>query len=81
MAGKQKMEMKKIYISDRLRAKIAQSEAYPVTVIEAPLGFGKTEAMRYYLKEEQIPHVWMTVSDGSAESFWSQFCSVFSRTA
>lgn len=79
MAGKQKTEINKIYLSDRLRAIIAQSEAYPVTVIEAPLGFGKTEAMRFYLREEQVSHVWMTVSEGSAESFWKQFCSVFSR--
>ncbi len=38
------------YFSDRLRRKLDQLRAFPAAVVEAPSGYGKTTAVRDYLK-------------------------------
>lgn len=68
-----------MYLSARLEAKLAQAETYPLTVIEAPMGYGKTTGMRFFLKKRELPYVWISASDSSQDYFWQQFCRAFSQ--
>lgn len=52
---------------------------YPLTVIEAPMGYGKTTGMRFFLKKRELPYVWISASDSSQDYFWQQFCRAFSQ--
>ena len=42
-----------IYINERLRNKIDKIPLYDITVIDAPAGYGKTEAASFFSKEHK----------------------------
>ena len=42
----------KYYFPRQLKEQLAKISQHPVTVLEAPSGFGKTTAVREYLKEK-----------------------------
>lgn len=54
MSKKAKINAENMYLSARLEAKLAQAETYPLTVIEAPMGYGKTTGMRFFSEKEGI---------------------------
>ena len=72
MSKKAKINAENMYLSARLEAKLAQAETYPLTVIEAPMGYGKTTGMRFFLKKRELPYVWISASDSSQDYFWQQ---------
>ncbi len=72
----------KYYFSDRLKKQLAQISQHPLTVIAAPSGFGKTTAVREYLKEN-LPdgayEYWYTCLGESPSMFWKGACELFSN--
>ena len=52
---------------------------YPLTVVEAPMGYGKTTAVKEYLKTSQAQVLWQTLLDESETSFWNGFCRLFRK--
>jgi len=44
---------------------------YPLTVVEAPMGYGKTTAVREYLSSSEAEVLWQTLIDDSASGFWN----------
>jgi len=48
---------------------------YPLTIVEAPMGFGKTTAVRSFLKAEKISLLWITFlhAGESVSYFWMNF--------
>ncbi|MCE5286950.1 MAG: LuxR C-terminal-related transcriptional regulator [Pelosinus sp.] len=46
---------------------------YPLTVVEAPMGYGKTTALRQFFTEVRAEVLWQTVFDSSEISFWNNF--------
>jgi LuxR family maltose regulon positive regulatory protein len=52
---------------------------YPCTLVEAPMGYGKTTIVREYLKKIDGQVLWLKIYDDSISSFWFNFCSLFSR--
>ncbi|HWQ62678.1 MAG TPA: LuxR C-terminal-related transcriptional regulator, partial [Negativicutes bacterium] len=46
---------------------------HPLTVAQAPMGYGKTTAVREFLANSQARVLWQTVFDSSAAAFWSGF--------
>lgn len=48
---------------------------YPLTIVEAPMGFGKTTAVRNFLKAEKITPFWITFlhAGESVSYFWDKF--------
>lgn len=50
---------------------------YPLTIVEAPAGFGKTTAVRSFLKAEKNSPLWITFlhTEASAPQFWRHFTS------
>ncbi len=79
--GRLKVDTEAVYLPPRLRKLMKKTERYPLTVMEAPMGYGKTVALRKYLAEKQAAYIWMTAVDPSQDYFWNQFCALFSRLA
>ncbi len=79
MMKKMKINPENMYISQRLTDRLAQMERYPLTVIEAPMGYGKTMGVRSYLKRRMTAYVWQSSMDSSPDYFWKQFCRSFSQ--
>ena len=79
MLKKVKINPENMYISKRLTDRLSQMEHYPLTVIEAPMGYGKTMGVRSYLKKNMISYVWQSAMDPSPDYFWKQFCRSFSQ--
>ncbi len=53
---------------------------YPLTIIEAPIGFGKTTAVRGFLKAERNTPLWITfLNTGDSTLPWSNFTAQLSR--
>ena len=48
---------------------------YPLTVVEAPIGYGKTTAVREFLSAKGCPVLWLTflTSEDTAIYFWDRF--------
>ncbi|NLJ33079.1 MAG: helix-turn-helix transcriptional regulator [Firmicutes bacterium] len=70
------------YFPDKLREQLSQMAQHPLTVIEAPSGFGKTTAVREYLNEN-LPatarQFWYTSLGEPASAAWKNICELFSH--
>lgn len=44
---------------------------HPLTVVEAPMGYGKTTAVKEYLSGSEAKVLWQTLTDNSASGFWN----------
>ena len=40
-----------VYVNEKLTEKIGKINSYPLTVVEAPMGYGKTTAIKIYLNK------------------------------
>lgn len=72
----------KYYFSERLKRRLGQISRYPLTIVEAPSGFGKTTAIREFLKEnlpEGASEYWYTCLGESASTAWLGICELFSN--
>ncbi len=74
MAIVKKFDPKQVYISSRLENRLKSIYDYPVTIVEAPTGYGKTTAIREYLKGEGKNYVWFTLDSSDKERGFSEFC-------
>lgn len=62
------------YFPERMIKALDQIFNYPITVIEAPMGYGKSTAVREYLRKSSAQMLWQRVYDNSASNFWDGFC-------
>jgi len=65
------------YFSDRLKQKLRDMFYAPATVVEAPSGYGKTTAIRDFLKAELspgIPVYWFTAADEAPAAGFRRLC-------
>ena len=48
---------------------------YPLTILEAPMGYGKTTAVKNFIEAENLKSFWFTVPDlsNAEEAFWNRF--------
>lgn len=69
----------KYYFTDKLKEQLNQISEYPLTVVEAPSGFGKTTAVREYLRNEhsQATCEWYTCLEESVSAAWMEICELF----
>jgi ATP-dependent transcriptional regulator len=70
---------KTIYLSDKLKASFNSMFEYPLTIVEAPMGYGKTTAVRESLKNTEAHVLWQRIYDNSVTGFWSNFCRRWSE--
>lgn len=78
MAIVKKYDPNQIYLSERLKTRLETIYKFPVTIIEAPTGYGKTTAFREFLKEKESKCIWFNVDNGDREQFMSDFCGMLS---
>jgi LuxR family maltose regulon positive regulatory protein len=66
----------RILVRTRVNLILSSLLEYPLTVVAAPMGYGKTTAVREFLKFRGIEPVWVSLmaSDGTMSFFWNQ-CS------
>jgi len=65
------------YFSDKLKKKMEQLANYPCTLVEAPMGYGKTTAVRDCLQSSEAFILWQKIYDNSVQGFWFGFCKLF----
>ncbi len=51
----------------------------PLTVIEAPMGYGKTAAVREFLRRENLAVIRVSVLDSPDGAFWRSLCRELER--
>ncbi len=71
-----------VFFPDRLQDQLDRVTEYPLTIVSAPSGFGKTTAVREYLKTN-LPHsgrqFWYTFLGESPTRAWAGICLQISR--
>lgn len=79
MAIVKKFNPNQIYLSKKLEDRLKTIYDYPVTIVEAPTGYGKTTVVREYLKSVGKPYIWFNVDSESREKGFSDFCAKISN--
>ena len=67
------------YHSGRLLRALAVIHETPITCIHAPMGYGKTVAVRKYLEKRQSHPFWVSILTKDQDAFWRDFCNVLRR--
>ena len=76
MAGK----ATNIYISERLKEKLSEIKRTKYTIVHAPVGYGKTQTVKSFLKGTGYNVLWINC-DTAKEIFWNEFCHAVSKSS
>lgn len=68
-----------LYLRKPIHQAMSKIWDYPLMIIEAPMGYGKTTAVREYLKDGKAIVLWETVVDDSVSGFWNGFSRLFEK--
>lgn len=79
MPNLKKSNIKALYITDKLKESFSTLLEYPCTVVEAPMGYGKTTAVNEALSYIEAVAIWQKIYDRSVAEFWSGFCHAVSK--
>ena len=79
MAKAKMHNARSIYFPDRITNAMGEILDYPLTIVEAPMGYGKTTAGRECMKNFGVNMQWQRVYDNSMHGFWTGFCNMFSE--
>ena len=66
---------------DRVNRALESIFDYPLTIVEAPIGYGKTTAVREFLALKGTPVIWTSFlsEDDTASSFWERLAAEIGR--
>jgi LuxR family maltose regulon positive regulatory protein len=66
---------------ERVNRALESIFGYPLTVVEAPIGFGKTTALREFLSARRGPVLWLgfLTAEDSASFFWNSLAAEIGR--
>ena len=82
----------KVYLTEKLKGKLSRITQTPLTLVSAPMGYGKTTALKAFLapggqeqgspgllrREQGSPGVlWQELMGGGEQGFWEDFRAVF----
>ena len=79
MLKSQRYNTRSLYFSERITNAMRRIPDHLLTIVEAPMGYGKTTAVREQLNFYKANVMWQRVYDNSLSSFWNGFCHLFSR--
>lgn len=68
-----------LYFSERIIKTMNEIYNYPLTIVEAPLGYGKTTAVKEHLTNSNANILWHKVYDSSVKNFWDGICSLLDK--
>ena len=74
-----KFDARTIYMRKSINEALNKIWEYPLTVVEAPMGYGKTTTVKEHFKKNQAEVLWQTLLDDSLTVFWNGFCRLFKR--
>lgn len=74
MAIVKKFNPNHIYISKKMEDRLKTIYDYPVTILEAPTGYGKSTMVREYLTELGKPFIWFNIDSENKEKSYNDFC-------
>lgn len=74
MPKKKQYNSRSLYFSDRAAKTMIGFLDYSLTIVEAPMGYGKTTFVRENLKNLDAKILWQKVYDNSILGFWKGFC-------
>ena len=68
-----------LYHRRRLARALSVIHDRPMTFIHAPMGYGKTVAVRNYLEKRKARPLWVSILTKDRDVFWRDFCNVLRR--
>lgn len=68
-----------LYFTNKLKNKLADIINYPLTIMEAPCGYGKTTAAEEFLNKIDNKVLWIILDNNSTKDFWRKFCNCLSE--
>lgn len=68
-----------LYFTQRLTNALEVASTRPLTLVEAPMGYGKTVAVREYLHKRMTRTVWTLVLSAGEDVFWRDFCRALAQ--
>lgn len=74
MRNLQPDKTRNFYFSERIIKAMDAGLNYPITIVEAPMGYGKTTAVRECLRNTEARVLWQRIYDNSTTGFWLAFC-------
>ncbi|MGP1442070.1 MAG: LuxR C-terminal-related transcriptional regulator [Anaerovoracaceae bacterium] len=79
MPRKKTVDYKVRFRSKRLEEKMHKIGKYPLIVLEAPMGYGKTAYARAVVKESGDMYIWLSALDSAKNDFWESFCRMIAQ--
>lgn len=67
---------KSILYRDRIHREIHEQMAYPVLFVLAPMGCGKSTAVRHYLEKYERDNIWVSALDNDDFRLWNNICDL-----
>lgn len=64
-----------LYFPKQIKVAMESICDYPLTVVEAPMGYGKTTAVREYLRTFKADELWVRVHDDLISGLWNGICN------
>ena len=66
---------------ERVNRELTSIFKYPLTIVEAPMGYGKTTAVREFLALKGVPVIWTCFlsEDDTARGFWERLAAEIGR--
>ena len=68
-----------LYFKQRLLKALDGIFEYPLTIVEAPMGYGKTTVVKEYLNSSDATILWLRVYDSSLDTFWNGFARLANK--
>lgn len=68
-----------IYLTEKLQKQMRKLQSFPITIVEAPTGFGKTTSIKDFSQRSTDKIKWINITGSSKEIFWADFCDAFSE--
>lgn len=65
---------KQLYFSNQLLEKLYKIRTNTLTIVEAPLGYGKTTALHHFLEESDEKFIWMDVTSKDNSRTFDELC-------
>lgn len=78
MARTRQIKPETLFFPKKLMERMESIKAFPLTLIEAPSGFGKTTVLRHFFDtrvSETAQVIWRTFSPESPNTSWKSFCA------
>lgn len=77
MAKTRQYNTKSLYFPDRITEAMGRIFDYRLTIVEAPMGYGKTTVVKECLNCSDV--LWQMVYDNSLSNFWKGLCRCFAK--